>query len=157
MDVATGSALAVLMGHADTVQMAAFSPDGNRIVTASDGLTARLWDAKTGAPLANLTGHTNYVLSAAFSPDGTRIVTASADMTARLWNADSGAAIATLSGHTRSVDSAAFSPDGSRGLPRPVMEREDMGWQKKVIRCQFLLGISIQYSTQTSARMVVAW
>jgi WD40 repeat protein len=33
----------VLKGHADAVYNAAFSPDGKRIVTASDDGTARIW------------------------------------------------------------------------------------------------------------------
>ncbi len=36
---------------------AAYSPDGTRIVTASDDKTARIWDARTGAQLAVLSGH----------------------------------------------------------------------------------------------------
>ena len=56
---------------------AAFSPDGTRIVTASDDITARIWDAATGNELTVLRGHEDPVLSAGFSPDGTRIVTAS--------------------------------------------------------------------------------
>jgi hypothetical protein len=96
------------------VNSAAFSPDGTRVVTASDDKTARVWDAKTGAALATLSGHTNAVLSAAFSPDGTRVVTGSYDDTARVWDAKTGAALATLSGHADRVITAAFSPDGTR-------------------------------------------
>jgi len=34
----------VLRGHEDEVNSAAFSPDGQRIVTASADKTARIWD-----------------------------------------------------------------------------------------------------------------
>jgi WD40 repeat protein len=103
---------AVLQDHTAGVLGAAFSPDGERVVTASDDKTALLWDAKTGAKLALLQGHGGSVYAAGFSPDGARIVTASADNTARLWDAKSGASLAVLRGHTSFVFSAAFSPRG---------------------------------------------
>jgi WD40 repeat protein len=101
-------------GHTDLVLSAAFSPDGARVVTASDDNTAWVWDAKTGAALATRSGHTGEESSAAFNPDGARVVSASDDKTARLWDAKTGAALATLSGHTDVVRNAAFSPDGAR-------------------------------------------
>ena len=80
---------------------AAFSPDGERVVTASGDGTARIWDAESGAQLATLRGHEGCVNSAAFSPDGERVVTASDDGTARIWDADSGAQLETLRGTRR--------------------------------------------------------
>ena len=42
-DAATGKAIAVLVGHADSVRDAEFNADGTRVVTASLDNTARVW------------------------------------------------------------------------------------------------------------------
>ena len=93
--------------------LAAYSPDGKFIVTASYDQTARIWDAATGQELEGvspLSGHTNGVTSAAYSPDGKFIVTASWDQTARIWDAATGQELEGVS--TGPVTSAAYSPDG---------------------------------------------
>ena len=82
---------------------AAFSPDGQRIVTASEDKTARVWNAATGQLLATLRRPHGRVVHAAFSPDGQRVVTASEDKTARVWNAANGQLLAKLEGHTAQV------------------------------------------------------
>jgi WD40 repeat protein len=99
-----------------------FSPDGSRLVSASEDETLKLWDAETGVELATLTGHTEGVLACAFSPDGSRIVSGSYEpwwikgraSTLKLWDAKAGAELATLAGHTKRVHDCAFSPDGGR-------------------------------------------
>jgi WD40 repeat protein len=96
------------------VQSAVFSPDGRRIVTASNDNTARIWDAATGALLSVVQAHDLPLTSAAFSPDGLRLVTASDDKTARIWDAATGKQLAVLSGHGDSVTHVAFSADGLR-------------------------------------------
>ena len=79
---------------------AVFSPDGRRVLTASEDRTARLWEADSGKLLTTFQGHTDMVKSAVFSPDGRRVLTASWDKTARLWEAESGKLLATFQGHT---------------------------------------------------------
>ena len=65
------------MKHEEGVISAAFSPDGQRVVTASWDKTARLWDAATGKAIGLPMQHERGLTSAAFSPDGQRVVTAS--------------------------------------------------------------------------------
>ena len=102
----------VLEGHTDFVNSASFSPDGKRIVSASQDKTVRIWDAQTGKLLQTLEGHTGWVYSASFSPDGKRIDSASMDNTIRIWDAQTGELMQALKGHTDSILSASFSPDG---------------------------------------------
>ena len=57
-------------GHDEPVCSAAFSPDGTRVVTASEDKTARSGTRRPGREIAALKGHERSVVSAAFSPDG---------------------------------------------------------------------------------------
>jgi WD40 repeat protein/serine/threonine protein kinase len=100
--------------HQDTIESAAFSPDGARILTASRDKTARLWDAASGKLLASF-DHQGRVLQGVFNSDGTRILTASADGTAKLWDATSGELLTSFV-HQGWIWRAAFSLDGSRIL-----------------------------------------
>ncbi|HEX7841255.1 MAG TPA: hypothetical protein VF469_27440 [Kofleriaceae bacterium] len=85
--------LVTFLGHSSRVLAATFSPDGTRVVTASQDKTARVWDATTGQPMTGPLKHGGAVFTAAFSPDGARVVTASEDRTARVWDATTGVAL----------------------------------------------------------------
>ncbi len=103
-----------LEGHSDSVSGCAFSPDGKRIVSASQDNTLKVWDAETGELLRTLEGHSHFVSGCAFSLDGNRIVSASYDRTLKVWDAETGELLRTLEGHSSSVKGCAFSPDGNR-------------------------------------------
>jgi WD40 repeat protein len=119
-----------IWGHADWVRSAVFSPDGTRLLTASDDGTARVWDAGTGAELVRIELPGFWVSSAAFSPDGALIatVTAQSGSTRRfehsitVWDAGSGRKLGQLGAgayprpHFDRIWSVVFSPDGSRLL-----------------------------------------
>ncbi|MEX0818862.1 MAG: protein kinase, partial [Pirellulaceae bacterium] len=99
------------------VASAHFSPDGQRLVTASWDNSARIWNARSGAAELKLVGgHSGYVNSAMFSPRGEFVLTASDDRTAKLWGASSGKVVRGFEGHAGGVRDATFSPDGSMVL-----------------------------------------
>jgi WD40 repeat protein len=130
-DVAAGELLAELrpptangdepVNPVGAVEMnsAVFSPDGNRVVTASTDNIARIWSVEdlgnqNARLLAELRGHTGDVFMALFSGDNRFVVTASRDATARVWDATSGDSIAVLRGHALGVISAAIDVESRR-------------------------------------------
>jgi WD40 repeat protein len=117
----TGELRARLAGHGGNVLTAAFSPDGQYVVTGSEDKTARVWSVE-GQALAQLE-HGAPVAAVAVSPEGRRVVTTSCDngssldSIAKVWSTD-GKLLARLVGHQGCVLSAAFSPDGRDVLTR---------------------------------------
>lgn len=102
----------VLRGHAGPVSYASFSPQGDRVVTASVDGTARIWSVEKGTSSVTFTGHTGRVQQAKFSPDGARVVTAGVDGTARVWDPTTGKQVLQIRTGNREAWSADYSPDG---------------------------------------------
>ena len=126
---ATGAELALLQGHSGRVNSAKWSPDGTRIVTASDDHTVRIWDAATGSPIAilgdlhrkaticppdcRLEDYIGPVTNADWSPDGTRILANLGNKFARVWDATRGRIVHNIYGASGTI---LWSPDGKQVL-----------------------------------------
>jgi WD40 repeat protein len=95
------------------VTCVAFSPDNQRLLTASDDETAKIWNAISGAEIRT---HRGPVYSAIFSPNGERIVTGGDLNAAKIWDSATGRDLFELSGHSLTVSSVAYSRDGRRIL-----------------------------------------
>ncbi|MEG3919575.1 CHAT domain-containing protein [Microcoleus sp. T3_A4] len=108
--------LAVFLGHEADLTSAVFSPDGSKILTASEDETARLWDLH-GNLLTVFRGHDKEVRRAIFSPDGSKILTITDYEAVRLWHLKG-----NLLKEFRGVDNgdkvinAVFSPDSRQIL-----------------------------------------
>ena len=100
----------------------AFSPDGQRLASASADQTVKIWDSATGKELFALKGHAGRSASVAFSPDGQRLASASSDQTVRIWDSATGKELFALKGHAggsmsrRSARTASAWPPRTRRL-----------------------------------------
>lgn len=90
-----------------------FSPDSQRVVTASADNTARIFslDGKTVARLQ----HATSVFDAVFGPNGDRVATVDQENVIRLWHAEAGQLMSEYRGHSQSLRfPISFSRDGRK-------------------------------------------
>lgn len=73
-------------GHFDAMNALCYSPDGSRVVTASDDGKVKVWDINSGFCLMTFTEHTSAVSAVAFAKKGQVLFTSSLDGTVRAWD-----------------------------------------------------------------------
>ncbi len=112
-DAQTGSLLFRLRGHTDYPCSVAFSPDGQKLVSAggNDKLVV-VWDLSKRRIIRTFKGHDEAVVATKFSPDGRRIVSASSDNTVRIWDLNVSQEVHQLK-HDGRVWAIDISPDGA--------------------------------------------
>lgn len=110
--------LQTFTGHSGPLNSAVFNTAGDRVLTASDDGTARLWDVDNPAvPLQTFREHGDWISSAVFNVAGDRVLTASADGNAWLWDVNNGETpLRTFKGDGVVVRSAVFNTAGDRVL-----------------------------------------
>jgi WD40 repeat protein len=105
-----------LTGHTARVMGVAFSPDGRRLLSASNDGTVRLIDVST-RKLIHTLAHP-CARSVAFSPDGKKAVSTGDqhDQTVRLWDLETGKELKRFAGYRSPISGVTFSADGKRVL-----------------------------------------
>jgi WD40 repeat protein len=110
-EVATGEEIHRFSASDDIIFGMDFTPDGRKLITASEDQLARIWDSVTGAQLGQI-DHGSSLSAVSVSPDGSRLVTAGADAVARVWDMASGRQIMALRGHAESIRAGSLHPGG---------------------------------------------
>ena len=111
------AALATLKGHTAQVTGIAWSADGKRLASASEGGALKTWDAASGRMLASWYADSTSE-GLAFSPDGRRLISLAASGAVQVWDASTGREALTIPNRTqedaRWTHGLASSPDGTR-------------------------------------------
>jgi WD40 repeat protein len=97
-DLGTGAELQRFVGHTDSVNACAISPDGKRLLSGSHDKTLRLWDLQSGAEVSRMVGHIAPITACLITSDGRRAISAGLDYTIRLWELTSGMCFETIYG-----------------------------------------------------------
>jgi periodic tryptophan protein 2 len=73
-------------GHFDSMNTIAYSPEGQRIVTAADDGKIKVWDVNSGFCVVTFTEHLSGVTACEFAKRGNVLFTASLDGSVRAWD-----------------------------------------------------------------------
>jgi WD40 repeat protein len=117
-----------LIGHLEGLKAAGWSPDGQRIATASLDGTARIWEAASGELLRTL-DHAGAVEDLAWSPDSASLATADQGGTVRVWRVDSGASSEMPNADGYRFSSLGWAPDGKRIVAASERDLTGVIWE----------------------------
>lgn len=73
-------------GHFDSMNTIAYSPEGQRIITAADDGKIKVWDVNSGFCVVTFTEHMSGVTACEFAKRGNVLFTASLDGSVRAWD-----------------------------------------------------------------------
>jgi WD40 repeat protein len=80
-------------------------------ISASPGITLKVWNLHSGQVLRTLEGHMDFVAGVAVTPDGQRAISASWDKTLKVWDLHSGKCLTTFDAD-EALLACAVAPDG---------------------------------------------
>ena len=124
--------LILQVGHTQSVNAVAFSPDNRWLASGGKDNVIKIWDLTTGNVLRTLYGHSSNINALAVSDDGKLLASGSGnvkddrdfgifikggvvggeDNTVRIWSVQTGAELHVLRGHELPIGGVAFSHDG---------------------------------------------
>ncbi|RHZ87046.1 hypothetical protein Glove_41g35 [Diversispora epigaea] len=113
--IPSGNCMNVFSGHAGSVTVGQFTPDGKKIVSGSNDCSIILWDPKTASSILKISGgedsrfHQSDITSLAVNKESNLVLTGSLDCSSKLVNLNSGGMIlGSFEDHTESIETVGF-------------------------------------------------
>lgn len=113
LELPSGNLIRAFALSSDVVFDAVFSPNGERIATASADGMIRVFETSTGTEQLTISSHSDWVFAVAFSGDGAKLASASRDKTAKAYDAVTGNLLITYANHQNPVRGVLFPTDAS--------------------------------------------
>ncbi|NER05941.1 MAG: hypothetical protein F6K17_26815 [Okeania sp. SIO3C4] len=127
-DIQVWRYLHTFTGHTGAVNALIITPDGQKLISASDDQTIKVWSLTTMQLLQDFSKGLTSVTQLLITPDGKFIVSGSAGGTIKIWQLETGELVHTFSGvHENSITALAISPD-SRTLVTAAMDKKIKIW-----------------------------
>jgi len=109
-----GTEIRRLSGHTGAIRSLCFNAEGNRLFSASDDKTIRVWDLLSFKEVQRFTRHTSGVTAIALIPGEDVLVSGGRDQTLRVWDLRSGQQARSWSSGGAAVLGLSMSADGRR-------------------------------------------
>jgi WD40 repeat protein len=111
-EAGTGRNMLCYQGHTEQVTALAWSPDSQRIASASLDNTVAVWTITVLDSICPYRGHFAPVSFLAWSPDGNRVASVSTDFAIQVWDSSTGARLCTYQRHNALVEAVRWQADG---------------------------------------------
>ena len=116
--------------HDDTVTSFTFSPDGDRLASASTDTLIKIFEAETLMNLQTLEGHTGHVLDIDWNADDLVLASASADRQVKVWDLAEGMESSKTEGYEKEVSAVDYVGDSTIVLSASGDESLKFGSEK---------------------------
>jgi WD40 repeat protein len=110
LDATSGQRIGRPMEHPAVVSAARFSRSGNRLVTASEDGSVRVWSAMNGQPVTRTFLHSGHHPAVDIAPAGDRVLAGGEDGKARVWDASTGRLVGPPAQHGAAIEKVWFLP-----------------------------------------------